>query len=142
MILIDTNYFLRALVTPSPKTDPRLFASASRLFTLARDGALDFTTSEAVISEAVWAMVKIYGLPRHEVAIGMIDLLELPSCRMPSRRLCVDALRAWAITPSISFVDAIIALDAARSGYQLATLDEALARFASAPVWDPEKRES
>jgi len=38
----------------------------------------------------------------------------------------------------LSFVDALLAVIADRSGYQLATLDEKLARYSPAPIWTPE----
>lgn len=52
-VVVDANYFLRLIVEPEPDANPTLARSAVSLFAAAREGRLEFTTSEAVISEVV-----------------------------------------------------------------------------------------
>lgn len=114
-----------------------MFATADALFTAVGMGELKYTTSEAIVAEVVWVLTKTYKFPRETVRRSMRSLLNLPGCRMPTKNLCVDALDAWAANPKLSFIDALIARLAESGGHELATLDEDLASFTSAPVWQP-----
>ncbi len=138
MIVVDANLFLRFITRPQPGAEPRLFATADALFTAAGAGELEYTTSDAIVAEVVWVLTKTYKFPREAVRRPMRSLLNLPGCRMPMKNLCVDALDAWAANPKLSFIDALIARMAENGGHELATLDDDLASFTSAPVWQPD----
>jgi len=138
VIVVNANLFLRFITRPQPGAEPRLFATADALFTTAGARKLDYTTSEAIVAEVVWVLTKTYKFPREGVRRPMRSLLNLPGCRMPTKNLCVDALDAWAENPKLSFVDALIARMTETEGHELATLDDDLASFTSAPVWQPE----
>lgn len=137
MIVVDANYFLRLLTAPDPTIDPALFVRAEALFRAADLGLLEFTTSEAVIAEVVFVLGKRYHQDRSAIATGLVGILELPGCRMPTRRGCVLALGFWTSHRSLDFVEALLSVLAEQSGAQLATLDDDLARLTEATVWTP-----
>lgn len=137
-VLVDTNLFVRLLIGAKEGEASHLLHTAEALFRAAEREALDFTTSEAVVAEVVFALTSAYGFDRERVAVGLIQLLSSPGRVMPTRDGCTEALEVWWTTPSLSIVDALLAVTAARAGYELATLDAKLARYSTAPIWTPD----
>ena len=137
MIVADANLFVWLVTGSQPDTDPTLLRYAQAFFRAAERGTLSYTTSEAIIAEAVWVSSRRYGLDRTAVASRLVSLLELEGCAMPTRDMCIDALEVWATNRRVSFVDALAAGMAEQPGNQLATLDRDLVRHTSAAVWQP-----
>lgn len=138
MIVADANLFIWMVTGPQADTDPRLFRYSDAFFIAAERVDLIFTTSEAIIAEAVWVLTGRYGVDRTEIACRLSSLLRLEGCQMATRDLCVGALGVWVTNQPLSFVDALAAAMAEQSGNQLATLDRDLARHTSADVWQPD----
>lgn len=134
-VLVDTNLFVRLLIGAKEGEAPRLLHTAKALFVAAERGALDFTTSEAVVAEVVFVLTSVYRFDREPIAAGLTQLLSTPGSVMPTRHECIDALEVWRTTASLSFVDALLAVTATRSGFDLATLDNKRARYSTAPIW-------
>lgn len=137
-VLVDTNLFVRVLVGAAERDDPRLLRTAEALFGHAERGDLNVTPSEAVVSEVVWVMTSYYKADRGDVTDGLTSILSSQGCVMPTRHGCIAALRVWRDTSSLSFVDALLTVTAERSGRELATRDEKLARYSTASIWTPE----
>ncbi len=138
MIVVDANYFLRAMTSNDPKANPAHVAQAQALFRAADAGTVEYTTSEAVIAEVVFVLAKQYGFDRAFIARILVQALELRGCRMATGRTCVAALHLWATHSSLDLADALVAVQAERSGAELATFDRRLARVTSAPIWSPD----
>ena len=134
-VLVDTNVFIRLLVFPRMGHLGRPFREARAFIGASERGELEFTTSEAVVTEAVFVMASVYKADRDEIARGLTRLLMSPGCVMPTRDVCAEALRVWSTTGALSIVDALLAVTAMRSGFELATLDDKLARYSTAPIW-------
>jgi predicted nucleic acid-binding protein len=139
VIVVDTNVFLRSMLAPETAQDDVMLRQSSALFRLAADGREQFTTSDAVIAEVTFALVTHYHLDRTEIAARLRLLLTLPGCRLPTKTRCIGALDLWESLPKLSFVDALVAVQARDSGNPLATFDRALARTEGVPIWDPAK---
>ena len=134
-VLVDTNLFVRLLVGIKNDEARHLLQTAKTLFRAAERGDLDFTTSEAVVAEVVFALTSVYGFDRERISAGLTGLLSLQGCVMPTRDACTEALQVWMTTKALSFVDALLAVTATRSGFELATLDDKLGRYSTAPIW-------
>jgi len=50
MILIDTNYFLRAIVLPRGESEQEMTERAQSFFVAMREGKLQATTTDAVLA--------------------------------------------------------------------------------------------
>lgn len=137
MIVLDTNYFLRALVRATTPQDVTMAETATVLFRRVQRGEDTYTTTDAVIAEAVFALQRPYGLSRADTAGRLRPLLRLPGCRFSTKRICLSALDLWESSPTISFVDALAATQARRLSEPLATFDRDLAKLASVPIWQP-----
>jgi predicted nucleic acid-binding protein len=136
VIVVDTNIFVRYIVAPMTPQDVDLLDKSTALFDSAADGSEQFTTSDAVVAEVVFALTHHYRAPREMVAERLQLLLGLPGCRMPTKKRCVDALALWEASPKLSIVDAMAAVQARNEGL-LATFDRDLARMAGVPAWTP-----
>lgn len=139
MIALDANFIIRAVMGPVTVHDRPMMESARAFFRLVDAGNEEFTTSEAVIAEVVF----ILHSPRHlntarqDVVARIKPLLELPGCRMPTKRRTVRALDRWSAMPAISFVDALVAELALEHGGGLGTFDRRLARMPGVTAWQP-----
>lgn len=140
-VVVDANYFLRALTRPGPTEKKNLAVIPRRLFELAGTDSVQFTTSDAVLAEVVWVMTNRYDVDREKTSRSIRSLLSLPGCRFTSRDLCSEALDLWQDTPELDFPDALVAIQAERSGAPLATLDRRLSRLTKAAIWSPPELE-
>ncbi len=137
MIVVDANYFLRALVRPVTTQDQTMMATAITLFQRIADDRDVFTTTDAVIAEVVFALQRHYGLTRNEVTTRLMPIIGLHGCKLPTKHLCIRALKMWQEQSNISFVDAICAIQADEPGRSLATFDQKLGRVAGVPIGEP-----
>jgi predicted nucleic acid-binding protein len=137
MIVLDANFFLRAIVAPVTPQDMVMHRDTTAFFLRARTGAERFTTTDAVVAEVVFALVRHYRLPRPDIVARLGPLLSITGCRLPTRSWCLAALDLWEVAPKLSFVDALAAVQARETGYPLATFDQDLARTAGVQLWQP-----
>ena len=137
MIIADANLFIWMVTGPQTDANSALFRYSDAFFSAAEREELTFTTSEAIIAEAVWVLAGRYGIDRADIAIRLSSLLRLRGCNMPTRDLCIEALGRWKASRRVSFVDCLAARMAEQSGNQLATLDRDLFRHTLAAVWQP-----
>jgi predicted nucleic acid-binding protein len=137
VIVVDANYFLRAMVRPVTTQDQTMAETAKTLFRRVLEGDDVFTTTDAVIAEVVFALQRHYGLSRPDVATRLKPVLHMRGCKLPTKRLCVRALDLWEVSPQISFVDALSAVQARDANRSLATFDQSLARIAGVTIWEP-----
>jgi len=135
MIVVDTNYFLRLVTRPVTPQDEVTHRDAETLFRRAEVGLEVFTTTDAIIAEVVFVLQRHCGLGRIDAAKKVRPLLQLKGCRLPTRTWCVYALDLWEISPKLSFVDALAAVQARETGDVLATFDQDLAKASEATIW-------
>jgi predicted nucleic acid-binding protein len=130
VIFVDANVFIRHLVDPATSHDAAHAEQAATLFAAVGVGAVEVTTSEAVLAEVVFILwhPRHYGAPRGAVAGALSSLLQPRAFRMPGKDVCLAALERWARSPRLSFPDALGAAYSELRGHELATFDSELAR--------------
>lgn len=111
--------------------------TAKTLFLRVSEGEDVFTTTDAIIAEVVFALQRHYGLSRPDVTTRLKPVLQLRGCKLPTKRLCVRALDLWEVTPKISFVDALAAVQAQDANRSLATFDKNLTKVPGVTIWEP-----
>lgn len=126
MTFVDANYFLTAVVEPTPAT-AAMHQIATELFRSVARGDEDAPTSEAVMAEVTFVLnsKRQYGLPPADVAARLGPILRLPGLILPAgrRELYLRALTLWSERPRLGFVDALTVAELKQTGLPLATFD-------------------
>jgi predicted nucleic acid-binding protein len=130
MIFVDAYIFERRLVRPLIPQDETFAQRAATLFDQVDSGSTEVTTSEAILAEVAYILTnpRQYGTSRKMAADGLKALLRPPACRMLNKDLSLLALDIWVNHHKLSFPDSVAAAYSMVRGYELATLDAALAR--------------
>jgi predicted nucleic acid-binding protein len=127
MIFLDTNVFLRYLVTPVTANDRAWHERATALFKAIAWGTEEATTSEAVLAEVAFVLnsKRQYNLPPSDVFAYLEPIIRLPNLHLPrgAKRRYQNALSLWSNHPSLGFVDALTATSVTQFGMVLATFD-------------------
>lgn len=144
MIFLDANIFLRHLTQPTSPATERMQAIASSLFEAIERGDVEATTTEVVLHEVSYLLAskKHYDLQWVEVAAYLAPLLRLPGLKFArgEKRIFLRALEIAAANPKLEFADSVIAARCEESELELATFDEALARFPGVTRWRAQAR--
>jgi predicted nucleic acid-binding protein len=135
---LDTNVFLRYIASPKTVQDQNFSQLATELFAKAERDEVQFTTSDAVIAEVIYVLMSpvAYHFSRADVFDRLIQLLQLPGCRMEHRDDVMRALSRWNGNPKLSFVDALAIATSKALNADLLTFDTALADDAGVSRWD------
>jgi predicted nucleic acid-binding protein len=139
MIFLDANILLRTLVDPSGPDSRRLNEVAGNLLRQADRGAVEVTTSDAVLAEVAFILTARahYQLPA-TVAAGLISpIVQLRGFRHPEKRAILRVLEIWARVPRLGFVDALTAAYAQAPGMRLATFDTDFDALPGIDRWQP-----
>ena len=140
MTFVDANYFLRAIVAPTPGTAAMHETAAALFRAVARDEEA-VTTSEAVLAEVAFVLAskRHYALPPVEVADRLRPILALPNLVLPRgrKRRYLRALQLWSERPTLGFVDALTAAVVERSDLRLATFDPDFDGLPGIRRWQP-----
>jgi len=102
--LIDTNVIMRFLMGDDQAKAARVTALMRRV----EFGKETVEITEVVVMEAVWTLTEFYKIPRKQVSERLTEFFEIPGVRVPSRGICLRALRDYAETTA-DFVDCLIA---------------------------------
>jgi predicted nucleic acid-binding protein len=139
MIFLDANILLRTLVDPSGPDARRLNEVAGNLLRQADRGAVEVTTSDAVLAEVAFILTARahYQLPATVVAGLISPILQLRGFRHPEKCAILRALEIWARVPRLGFVDALTAADAQAPGMRLATFDTDFDALLGIDRWQP-----
>jgi len=108
---IDTNIFLRFLTDDLPEQAERCAALIQRL----RDKKEVAQVSALAVAEIIWTLERYYHLSKREVASKVAPLLRLSAVRVRGKEIFLAALALYA-EKNVSFTDAFIAVQMARSG--------------------------
>lgn len=101
---LDTNIIIRYLVQDNPDHSQRAYALLQEV----EQGNLIVTTSEAVITEAVYVLSSkvLYNLPRSQIQTYLAPVITLRGLRLPHKKTYLRALDLYAST-NLDFVDAL-----------------------------------
>lgn len=98
---LDTNVLIRYFTRDD---EAKARASLALLLRVERgDEAVE--TSTIVVFETVYALQRIYHVPKPRVRELVLPILELQGLRLPGKRLCIEALDIYA-GKNVSFADA------------------------------------
>lgn len=115
---VDANVLLRFL-TGDP---PELAERAARLMSRAEDGKVVLVVSSLVVAEVIWVLKSFYRYPFEEIARVVIPLVGADGVEAEDRQLIVQAI-TLAQEKNVSYIDAFVALQAARQQESVCSFD-------------------
>jgi len=115
---VDANVLLRFL-TGEPA---ELAEKAARLMARAEGGEVVIVLPALVVAEVIWVLKSFYRRSLQEIAGVVIPLMAADGIEAEDRDLLIRALEL-AREKNVDFVDAVLALQAARSGEPVCSFD-------------------
>lgn len=115
---VDANVLLRFL-TGEPED---LAKKAARLMARAEGGEIVLFVSSLVIAEVIWVLKSFYGRSLDEIAGVMVPLMSADGIEVEDKDILIQAVEL-ARDKNVDFVDAALALQAARRGEPVCTFD-------------------
>lgn len=115
---VDANVMLRFL-TGEPEALARRSAGLMRS---AEDGEVLLVLSSLVVAEVVWVLKSFYRRSLREIAEVLIPLLSADGVEVQEKEILIFAIEL-ARDKNVDFVDAVLALEAARDGETVCTFD-------------------
>ena len=119
----DTNAIIRYLLRDHPTLSPK----AEEFFARVRTGEQKVLILESVIAEAVYVLMKAYGVPREKAAGGLLGLLNYRGVTNPDRASLIDALALYG-AGKLDIVDCIVIARARREHREPFSFDKDLLR--------------
>lgn len=116
---VDANVLLRFL-TGEPE---RLAERAARLMRRAETGEVLLVLSPLIVAEMVWVLKSFYQHSYVDIARSLVPLLSADGIEVEDREIMIRAIEL-ARDKNVDFVDAVLALQAARSGDTVCTFDK------------------
>ena len=130
-IFIDTNVFLRFLL----KDDHNSYEEVVKLFELVEEGKVKPYTSNIVILEIIYVLVKTLKISRTEVLRDIQDLFSMRGLIILEKTNTKEALKIFKQT-GVKFADCLIATQI-KSGTQLCTYDKEFFKIRSVKLCKP-----
>jgi predicted nucleic acid-binding protein len=115
---VDANVLLRFL-TGEPKG---LAAKAARLMARAEAGEVVLVAPALVIAEVLWVLKSFYQYTIEEIERVLVPLMTAEGIEVEDRDVLIQAL-GLAREKNVDFVDAVLALQAARHGEPVCSFD-------------------
>ncbi len=135
MILIDTNYFLRAIVLPRSESEQAMTEKAQAFFIALREGKLQATTTDAVLAEVFYVLTgSVYTMNVVDVIDRLRPLLQLKGLLGRQKAQWNRALDLLAMRPNMKFVDALLVAIAENDSLEVATFDRGMQRYSSISI--------
>ncbi len=115
---VDANVMLRFLTgEPEP-----LALRSAKLMRSAEDGEVLLVLSPLVVAEIVWVLKSFYQRSLGDIAEVLIPLLSADGVEVQEKEILIGAIEL-ARDKNVDFVDAVLALEAARDGETVCTFD-------------------
>ena len=141
MIFLDTNYFLRFWTEDDVPENAARQAIAAALFSEIDVGAIEATTTEAVLVEVAYVLTskRQYDLPASAAASYLAEAVRMPGLRLApgKKEQYLRALELWRERPTLGFVDALTAIVVEDAGHLLATFDSDFDVLPGITFWRP-----
>jgi predicted nucleic-acid-binding protein len=116
--VVDANVILRFLLAD----EPAYFERARAFMEQVKTGASSVYIPEGVLVECVYVLMKVYGVPRSELAEKLITLLSYKGVVEDNRWLLQESLRLFA-TKNVDIVDAIVHVTATLRDWRTFSFD-------------------
>jgi predicted nucleic acid-binding protein len=116
---VDANVLLRFLTgEPEPMAE-----RSARLMRRAEAGEILLILSPLIVAEIVWVLKSFYGHSCADIAGALVPLLSADGIEVEEREIMIRAIEL-ARDKNVDFVDAVLALQAVRSGETVCTFDK------------------
>ncbi len=132
-LFLDTNIFLRFIVIENQET----YNETKSLFSILKEGKLRPYTSNTVISELIYILVKLYKQPKLEVIRKIQILLKMRNLTLLEKTATKSALDLYRDI-NIKFGDCLIATQIPK-GVTLCTYDEDFKKIPGLVIKTPSK---
>jgi predicted nucleic acid-binding protein len=105
VLFLDTNVILRHITQDHPDHGQRAYSLLQQVET----GALEVTTCEAVVVEAVYVLSSrsLYNVPRQKIRDDLTAIIRAKGLKLPHKRTYLRALDLYA-SANLDFADALI----------------------------------
>ena len=125
MKFLDTNVFLRFLVEPATDDDRRKHAACMTLFNDVAAGAVQITTSEAILHELLYVLCspRQYGLSHEDAVARLRPILSLRGFHLSQKRILLRAVELYESHSFLDFADAIAITRAQEAADELLSYD-------------------
>jgi predicted nucleic acid-binding protein len=107
---LDTNVLLRYVLQDDPIQAP----AAAELFRAIEAGATAVRLTNTVVFESVYTLQRFYEVPRAEIAVALLAVLDLPGVVLPGKAAYSDVCALWTTQRGLSFADCFHAVCAER----------------------------
>ena len=134
MVVIDANVILRYLIGDHPKH----FAQANKFMTGVLSGEVNAFIGEGVLVECVYVMLKVYSVPRKEIADKLLGLMSYRGIVIDDRLSLTNALRLFQDS-KIDIVDAIVLATAEHREWKIFSFDKDINKMAKRKGWQPKE---
>ena len=122
--VLDANVILRYLLDDHPEHSP----VARELLGQVRTGDRLAYVPEGVLVECVFVLLKVYAVPRPEVADKLRGVLSFRGVLADNRDLLLESLRLFD-EKNVDIVDAIVHVTAQRRGWEAVSFDKDLTKL-------------
>ena len=125
-VVVDANVILRYLLADHEEHSEY----ARQVFTRLRTGEQHGFIPEGVLVECVYVLLKVYAVPRREIAEKLSGLLAYRGMLADHKQLLLESLRLFH-EKNIDIVDAIVHFIAEQRGWVVCSFDRDLQRLRS-----------
>ncbi|MBF0135795.1 MAG: PIN domain-containing protein [Magnetococcus sp. DMHC-1] len=123
-VVVDTNVILRYLLNDHPDWSIR----AGVFWAKVSQGQQYAYLLEGVLVECVYVLLKVYHVPRTELANRLLNFLEMPGLKASSLPVLRDSLKLFR-DHNVDVVDALLIATAQTNSWTVESFDHDLARL-------------
>ena len=102
-IIIDANVILRYLL----KDNKKFYKEAEALFDDVFSGKKKIWIMHSVIAEVVYVLLKLYSVPRKEIAEVLTELVKIKGVNVQDKEVLLDAFKIFK-NRNLDFVDCLL----------------------------------
>ena len=102
-IIIDANVILRYLL----KDNKKFYKEAEALFDDVFSGKKKIWIMHSVIAEVVYVLLKLYSVPRKEIAEALTELVKIKGVNVQDKEVLLDAFKIFK-NRNLDFVDCLL----------------------------------
>jgi predicted nucleic acid-binding protein len=129
---VDANVVVRFLTGDPPEMAER----SAKLMAKAETGEVVLVLSSLVVAEVIWVLKSFCRYPFADIAGVVIPLISADGVETEDREIMVEAIEL-ALGKNVDFIDAVLALKAARQQESVCSFDEHFKRLPAHRVVPP-----
>lgn len=117
--VVDANVILRYLLGD----DTKLYEKAAAFMAKVKTGESEAYVPDSVLAECVYVLLKVYGVPRDEVASKLAGLLSYKGIHRDNQAMLLAAVQLFQ-ERNVDIVDALVFATAQRRGWAIVSFDD------------------